>query len=147
MVFFSFLSKSLNSITYLKSEAGKKKQRGKKKTEFWKILVDDWFQFYEEKFEAKPTFNPAAAKNLKSIITRLKKLSQNQKKEWTQDYARKVLKSFLNRAYSSTWLKENFLLNNLASKYDAIINSTKNEVSKKTVTDSRTVHKNLVKYD
>jgi hypothetical protein len=49
-----------------------KKIPPKKEMEFWKELVEVWFVFYQYKFNAKPTFNPAHAKSLKSIITNIK---------------------------------------------------------------------------
>jgi hypothetical protein len=93
------------------------------KMEFWKILVDDWFVFYETKFSIKPSFAGAEQKALKSILTRLRKMNTDAEKEWTEDIARRSFHKFLNLAYNHPdgWLKANFLLPNLSNKYDTIV--------------------------
>ena len=91
------------------------------KTMYWKILVDVWFVFYKEKFGVDPTFNGQAAKSLKFIVETIEKSVKKANKDWTEEYAAGGLKHFLTLAYSDEWLKQNFLLNNLASKFDAII--------------------------
>lgn len=96
------------------------------KTAFWQKLVDTWFSFYLKKFSSKPTFQDAAAKNLKSIAGRLEHLAVENRHVWTEDYAEKCLTHFLTRAYEDEWLQANFLLNNLATKFDVIVNQSKN---------------------
>lgn len=93
----------------------------KNKTPFWKILVDDWFIFYEKKFSVKPSFTGTDATSLKSILTRLKKTNNDAGNEWTEDVARRSLQRFLNLAYQHDWLRNNFLLKNLSSHYDTIV--------------------------
>jgi hypothetical protein len=91
-------------------------------TDYWHKHIALWFEFYEDKMKAKPTFNASAGKQLKSIIINLKKISEDQSFEWTEEYSLKVLKHFYSLAYADQWLKNNFLLSNLLSKFDSIIN-------------------------
>lgn len=91
------------------------------KTLYWKILVDTWFVFYKERFGLDPTFNGQAAKSLKFIVDTIEKSVIKAGKPWTEEFAVSSLKHFLQLAHSDEWLKQNFLLNNLASKFDAII--------------------------
>ncbi len=104
------------------------KSPGKKKDDFektlyWKKIVEVWFDFYKKNYLIEPTFNGAAAKTLKLIVERLRKLSASsaQKFEWTEEYALKVLNHFFAKAITDEWLKCNFLLSNLYSKFDSIV--------------------------
>lgn len=100
---------------------------GKKKNEsfpHWKILVENWFSFYKEKFQQEPSFTGPMAASLKSIVDRLKKFSSEKGFEWTEEYSAKVFKHFLTKAYADEWLRNNFLLTNLSTKFDSIINSS-----------------------
>ena len=99
--------------------------------EYWKILVNDWFVFYQKNYSQKPTFNKVAAASLKSIVERIKKMSLDKNFEWTEDYARRCLLHFLTKAYSDEWLRANFLLNNLSTKFDSIVNESVNGTAKK----------------
>lgn len=93
----------------------------KDKTPHYEILKKTWFEFYEAKISREPTFNGVAAKSLQTIIIGLKKIySKNE--DWTEDLAINSFKNFLSKAYEDSWLKKNFLLNILASKFDAIVN-------------------------
>lgn len=107
-----------------KSHSGKIPGKEKKEvTKFWKIYVNDWFVFYKKQFGANPTFKPADAKHLKFIVNQLEKISVSPEKPWTQEYALKVYHHFLNKAISDSWLKSNFLLTNLSTKFDSIVNN------------------------
>lgn len=134
-------------ITKLKETKTKKtklpsggKPPGKRKDDFSKVLywgkiVDAWFVFYKEKFQVEPTFNGMAAKNLKLIIDRLKQLSEKSNQQWTELYALRVTDHFFTKAITDEWLKQNFLLNNLYSKFDSIVqkaNGTNNDHKKQT---------------
>lgn len=105
-------------------------------TLYWKKIVDVWFEFYKSKFSAEPTFSAAMAKNLKKIIDRLQKLSETvvlpdgKKVEWNEPYAVKIFTAFLELAYADQWIKDNFLLTNLYSKFDSIKNSKKDATTK-----------------
>ncbi|MBK7885499.1 MAG: hypothetical protein IPJ81_18170 [Chitinophagaceae bacterium] len=62
-------------------------------------IVDAWFSFYKKNYVIEPTFNGAAAKNLKLIVERLQKLADKAvpKYEWTEEYALKVTNHFLRK--------------------------------------------------
>jgi hypothetical protein len=99
----------------------------KEPTKFWKSFVDIWFRRYDEVTGAKPTFNPAAAKNLKSIIHRLEKLYFDKNNEhWEEVKALITFNKFIDNALRDDWLKSNFLLTNLSTQFDKIINQPKN---------------------
>lgn len=108
----------------------KKTPAEKLEMEFWKELVAVWFVFYESKFNAKPTFNPAHAKSLKLIITNIKKIVVDSGEDWTNERSSRALNKFLTKSFEDPWIQQNFLLTNLNSKFDSIINKTKQENGK-----------------
>ncbi len=85
-------------------------------------MVDLWFTFYKERFLNDPTFNGIAAKNLKLILKRLQKVTEDGGKIWDEAMAIKVFNRFLTLGFADRWLQDNFILNNLYSKFDSIIN-------------------------
>lgn len=106
-----------------KSHSGHKSGTEKKTIDYWKKFVEAWFEFYKSKFTDKPTFNATMAASLKSIMLRIRKTADEKKlSEWTEEYAVRCLIYFLNKAYADDWLKANFLLTNLSSKFDSIVN-------------------------
>lgn len=121
----------LNTISKTKHSVGTGVPTPKKetvKTLYWQKIVDTWFNFYKSKFELDPTFNGAQSKNLKQIVGRLEKLSktvvlkEGGNPEWTEEYCVRILNKFFKNAYEKDqWMKDNFLLTNLYSKFDTII--------------------------
>lgn len=105
-----------------KSHYGGKPPKPKKEIKHWKVIVDLWFKFYKTKFDVDPTFNATHAKSLKLILQRLEKLSVSKKIDWTEEIAIKSMQKFFEQAWEDDWLKQNFLLTNLSSKFDSIIN-------------------------
>jgi hypothetical protein len=106
----------------------------KEPTKFWKSFVDIWFRRYDEVTGAKPTFNGAAAKNLKSIIQRLEKLYYDKNShEWEEVKALITFNKFLDNALKDDWLKSNFILTNLSAKFDIIINQPKDGKSNNSI--------------
>jgi hypothetical protein len=102
-------------------------EQKKEVTLYWKSLVGEWHSFYEKQFSQKPTFGGGPGKCLKSIIGNLEKQSSAAGYEWSEAYALDVFHQFLQKAFDhSTWLRDNFLLKNIHSHYDAIINPKKN---------------------
>lgn len=99
----------------------------KEPTKFWKSFVDIWFRTYENHTKGEPTFNPAAAQNLKSIVNRLEKLyiKKNNVEAWEEIAALKTFNKFLDNALKDEWLRANFLLTHLNSKFDVIVNQSK----------------------
>lgn len=99
----------------------------KEPTKHWKSLVEVWFRTYESHTSAEPTFNGAAAQNLKSIINRLEKLyiKKNNVESWEELAALKTFNKFLDNALKDEWLRANFLLTHLNAKFDVIVNQPK----------------------
>ena len=87
----------------------------------FKNLVKIWFDFHLEKYQFKPTFSPIDGKKLKSIIEKLKELSESKNFEFTNSVAEGSFKKFLLMAYGDNWMKSNFQLQILDSKFDSII--------------------------
>lgn len=108
-----------------KAAAQKKKEEAEAKTPHWKAMVKVWFDFYQSKKGHAPTFNDRAGKHLKAILTLLQKgnaMAPNLiVSAWTEQQAAETFIHFLTNAYSIPWLSQNFLLSNLESKYDVII--------------------------
>jgi hypothetical protein len=99
----------------------------KEPTKFWSSFVDIWFRRYDEITGAKPTFNGANAKSLKSIIQRLEKLYYDKNlHEWEEVKALMLFNKFLDNALKDDWLKANFILTHLSAKFDIIVNQPKN---------------------
>ena len=104
--------------------------RKKAELEHWKSLVAKWFEYYEQKMGQPPTFPPSMAAHLKSIVQRIKKMSDQKNFEWTEQQATKSLHHFLAKAWEDDWLRANFLLTNLSTKFDSIVNSKANGIAK-----------------
>lgn len=94
-----------------------------KTTLYWKKIVDVWFVFYKTNFKIDPTFTSEAAKNLKNISARIEKLATTSENPmaWTEENAERLLNHFFKKAYQEPWLRENYLLSNLYSKFDSIV--------------------------
>jgi hypothetical protein len=108
------------------------KKADKEVSKHWEVLKTKWIDFYKQNFPREPTFNPAAAKNFKSVIDRLEKNSVAEGIEWTEQTALETFEFFLQKAMThSDWLKRNFLLGNINSQFDAIINSMNDGTTKK----------------
>lgn len=107
-------------------QSSRRKAPGEK-TEYWNLLRDAWIDFHKKNKGVEPTFNSAAAKNLKLIVDRLKKLNQQaqQPQEWSEVYALRIFSHFLTKAWADPWLSDNFLLKNLYSQFDKIISNGK----------------------
>lgn len=114
-------TKQNNSFSGGKAPGNKKD--GFEKVLYWQKIVDAWFSFYKKNYVIEPTFNGAAAKNLKLIVESLKKLADKSvpKYEWTEEYALKVINHFFTKAFAVEWLRDNYLLSNLYSKFDSIV--------------------------
>lgn len=107
------------------------RKKEKEATPHWQKLVDVWFCFYRGKTSLKPTFDGPAQKSLQSIATRLEDISVEKGFEWNLDHAEDCFLQFLTKAYDfDEWLRTNFMLPNLSSKFDAIINPNNNGNSK-----------------
>jgi hypothetical protein len=117
-----------NNITD-SNESGETKKNNSSKSEkkettpHWKILVETWFNFYEQKKGEKPTFKGAAPKDLKAILENLQKRAEERGAQWTEEIAVATFLSFLKFAHNTDWIPNNFLLSNLNRQFDKIITS------------------------
>jgi len=122
---------SINKLNNIKPKETKPSFSGEKtpvkkneeiKVQYWAKLVDGWFVFYEKSYGIKPSFNAAAGKHLKQIVARLEKLTKAKGYEWTEEHSVHCLNHFLIKAQTDNWLNQNFMLSNLNSKFDKIVN-------------------------
>lgn len=90
------------------------------KEPYYKQSVEIWFNFYEEHFFEKPTFDTSAPRDLKLIMESLRKRAEAQGKEWTEQLSKERLLGFLNYAYSDPWIRNHFTLRILNSQKDPI---------------------------
>lgn len=103
-----------------------KKKEKEPATKFWPELVKIFFDFVAEKFSgAKPSFDGSSPRDLKMIVTQLENRAVDAGEEWTVSVAQDGLRMFLERAYSISWLRDNFLLYILNRHKDKVFYSFK----------------------
>jgi hypothetical protein len=110
-----------------------KKKNAKQPPEpFWQEIVAEYFRFCKEKFHDIPSFDGSSPRDLKSIVSILRKRCESAGEEWTYEAATGRFRHFLEYAYgSSPWLRDNWLLSNLNRQKDSIFfNKSKNEGTK-----------------
>lgn len=88
---------------------------------FHKALVAVWFEVYQKQFSIKPSFGPVEGAKLKSIRKKLEDKCREFDQEWNVENASTAFKQFLMLALTDKWLKDNFQLSILDSKFDLII--------------------------
>jgi hypothetical protein len=88
---------------------------------FYSQITKIWFDFYLDNFSLKPSFGAMEGKKLKSIANKIKNISIQMNLDLNQDLMGKSFLKFLNLAFSDNWLKSNFQLSILDSKFDSII--------------------------
>jgi len=93
----------------------------KSETEIYKELVAIWFDYYRKQFLIKPTFGPLDGTKLKSIEKKLKSKCDEFNQDWNEVSAGDLFVRFLEVAISDKWLRENYQLSILDSKFDSII--------------------------
>ena len=107
-----------------KGSAQKKKEDA---TPHWQALVSEWFRFYAQMFNgAEPSFthSPEAREALRMLIAKLKHRIETHPstagQEWTEGLAVDWFRKFLIKAWEENWMRQNFLLKNLNTSFDAI---------------------------
>ncbi len=101
-----------------------KKEKVEPATAHWRALVEEWFRFYAEKHEGNnPRFRKSDTAHFKEIIQALERRAIAKDVAWTEEVAVERLRYFLTHAYGRNWLQKHFLLPNLNSQFDAIVNS------------------------
>ena len=86
------------------------------------FFVDIYFKFHDEQFSRPPKFNEVDGKKLKEILKKLEYENRRSSKPWSRPRGEALLKQYLKIAIGDKWLKENFELSNLDSKFNSIIN-------------------------
>lgn len=98
----------------------KAKKEKKQPEPFWNEQVGIFFDFTKSKFHENPSFDGSSPRNLKNILTELRKRAEDKKVEWTYEVATTRFRMFLEHAYMDRWLSENWLLQNIDRQKDKI---------------------------
>jgi len=98
---------------------------------YWQDFIDCYFEFSRAKFSTIPSFDRSAPRDLKLIVSSLRKRAEENGIEWTKEIAIKRFKLFLEYAYDSDkWMRMNFLLSNLNRQKDKYFFNIKSENAK-----------------
>ena len=98
------------------------------KSAYYSIMTEVYFDFYQSMFNFKPTFSKVDGKMIKEIEAKIIDLSKQKNMEITENRVRASFYKILDFASKDKWLKENFLLKNINSQFNKIINyGTKQE--------------------
>jgi len=98
----------------------KAKKEKKQPEAYWQDLVNVYFEFTKNKFHDVPSFDGSAPRDLKNILTTLRKRAEEKNVEWTYEVATTRFRHFLEWAYMDKWLAENWLLMNINRQKDRI---------------------------
>jgi len=104
-------------------------KKEKKTTPYFKEMVSVYFQFFEKKFDFRPSFDGSSPRDLKNILESMKSRSEEKGFEWTEELSGQMLNAFLEQCYQDVWLKDNFLLFNLNRQKDKIFLKLKSKVN------------------
>lgn len=95
---------------------------------YYSLMTEVYFDFYQSMFNFKPTFSKVDGKMIKEIEAKIIDLSKQKNMEITKTRVRASFYKILDFATKDKWLKENFLLKNINSQFNKIINyGTKQE--------------------
>jgi hypothetical protein len=88
---------------------------------YWNEFVRIFFAFCREKYGTTPTFDQSQPRDLKAIVTALRKRAEHSGVEWDYETATSRFHHFLEYAHSTDkWLRENWVLSNLNRFKDKI---------------------------
>lgn len=87
---------------------------------YWNDYVSIFFRFCSQKFHDVPTFDGSAPRDLKAIVTALRKRAEHAGVEWDYETATSRFHHFLEFAIQDKWLAENWLLSNLNRQKDKL---------------------------
>lgn len=108
--------------------------------EHWQPCVEVWFQFCRDNFQGEePSFDGSSPKDLKAILTQLRKRAELKKVGWIKENAIQRLRLFLQMAFQDKWLKEHWTLSNINRSKDAIFFNAKAGVANKVVLDKKAI--------
>jgi predicted transcriptional regulator len=92
------------------------------------LMVEVYFDFYQSMFNFKPTFQAVDGKMIKEIENKIIFLCKQRNLETKAETIKASFYKVLDYASKDKWLKENFLLKNINSQFNKIINyGTKQE--------------------
>lgn len=104
-----------------------KKKTPKSSEPFWNELVEVYFNFTQSRYGESPTFDGSAPRDLKNIVSCLRKRAEAKGLEWTEKIAIYRFDLFLQHCYMDDWLKDHWLLMNIDRQKDRIFfNAAKN---------------------
>jgi hypothetical protein len=86
----------------------------------WNKAVETWFKFTTDKFNAPPSFDGSAPRDLKCIITQLRQRAEAKNIEWSELALVTRLNAFLDAAYTYQYLRTHWLLLNINRQKDII---------------------------
>lgn len=99
----------------------KKEPKPKKQIEpHWNKAVETWFKFTTDKFNAPPSFDGSAPRDLKCIITQLRQRAEDKNIEWSELALVTRLNAFLDAAFTYQYLRTHWLLLNINRQKDII---------------------------
>ena len=116
-------------------ESKLKQTKEKKSKEFiadksanYDLMVEVYFNLYESLFNFKPTFQAIDGKMIKEIEAKIINICTQKGLNITEKMIVSSFQKVLDYASKDKWLKENFLLKNINSQFNKIINyGTKQE--------------------
>lgn len=98
----------------------KSKKEKKPPEPFWDEQIGIFFEFTKRNFHEPPSFDGSAPRDLKNILTALRKRAEDKGIEWTYEVATTRFRLFLEWAYKNQWLKEHWLLLNINRQKDVL---------------------------
>jgi len=107
------------------------KKKEKIVRQYWNDIVSLFFNFCEEKFGERPTFDGSSPRELGMIYDAIKKKSDEKQLDWTEDRALKSHRLFFEFCWADNWLQKNFILFNLNRQKDKIFFNIKNNLDGK----------------
>lgn len=87
---------------------------------FWNEIVGIFFDFTKSRFGDAPSFDGSAPRDLKNILSVLRKRAEDKGVEWTYEVATTRFRHFLEWAYMDNWLRQNWLLMHINRYKDKI---------------------------
>ncbi len=87
---------------------------------YWNEQVGIFFEFTRNKFHDTPSFDTGQPRNLKNILTALRKRAEDKGIEWSYEVATTRFRHFLEVCFQDNWLRENWLLQNIDRQKDKI---------------------------
>jgi hypothetical protein len=89
--------------------------------EHWQQLVEVFFEFCKDNFKGeKPSFDGSSPRDMKCILTQIRKRAEERNVPWTIENAKLRWKAFLSFAINDQFLMKHWTLSNLNRQKDSI---------------------------